>query len=337
MPDRHWSNSLGYRYGFNGQEKDDEITDVAGATNTALFWEYDTRLGRRWNIDPIVKYFESPYSAFGGNPVFMIDPNGDDWYKNEKGRVAWNNTRGNIGDEVSLKGLKGSWTNIGLTYTIITRSYIPKKNDLPLPLRTFAAGIKLTTKVSLTGNYDDNGNFEDFSYTYNRTVGKTGDIDALEGTQTVPGKTNSPEGDEASGTLKNSSLNLETHTTTPSVETMGLKAIGRNVDVNQSININIANNGSLNVSIAHGTYPSVTMTGKGSGEKSVSTLYQYQAQSFMYTHGTRYIPMLIAAHQYAAAIEQSYRSYQFQKNSNSLNAAFKKQNVAKFRGFNAGQ
>jgi hypothetical protein len=38
-----------YRYGFNGQEKVDEISGV-GNHNTALFWEYDTRLGRRWNV-----------------------------------------------------------------------------------------------------------------------------------------------------------------------------------------------------------------------------------------------------------------------------------------------
>jgi hypothetical protein len=37
-----------YRYGFNGQEKDDEVCG-SGNLNTAEFWEYDTRLGRRWN------------------------------------------------------------------------------------------------------------------------------------------------------------------------------------------------------------------------------------------------------------------------------------------------
>ena len=41
----------GYRFGFNGQEKVDEIAG-AGNHTTAEFWEYDTRLGRRWNRDP---------------------------------------------------------------------------------------------------------------------------------------------------------------------------------------------------------------------------------------------------------------------------------------------
>jgi len=67
---------MAYRFGFNGQEKDDEVAGV-GNTMTAEFWEYDARLGRRWNIDPIVKENESGYSTFSSNPIVFIDPNGD--------------------------------------------------------------------------------------------------------------------------------------------------------------------------------------------------------------------------------------------------------------------
>ncbi len=78
MPGRSFSSST-YRYGFNGQEKDDEVT-VSGGMNTALFWEYDTRLGRRWNTDPVFKSSKSPYTCFSDNPIIMIDPDGDDDY-----------------------------------------------------------------------------------------------------------------------------------------------------------------------------------------------------------------------------------------------------------------
>jgi hypothetical protein len=115
-----------------------------------------------------------------------------------------------------------------------------------------------------------------------------------------------------------------------------LRLSGSNVDVNQKMNISISANGALNVSISHGTYPSVMMTGKGNGQKSSMMLYQYQAQSFMLTHGTRYIPILTFVTS-IGALEQGYRSYQFQKNSNALNAGFGRTNKAKFGGFNAGQ
>jgi RHS repeat-associated protein len=60
--------------GFNGQENSDEI--AAGLT-TALYWEYDSRIGRRWNMDPVIKVWESPYLCFGGNPIYLSDPLGD--------------------------------------------------------------------------------------------------------------------------------------------------------------------------------------------------------------------------------------------------------------------
>jgi RHS repeat-associated protein len=65
-----------YGYGFNGQEKDDEISG-AGNSYTAMFWQYDSRLGRRWNLDPKPNHSISQYATFGNNPILFNDPNGD--------------------------------------------------------------------------------------------------------------------------------------------------------------------------------------------------------------------------------------------------------------------
>jgi RHS repeat-associated protein len=72
-----------YRFAFNGQEKDDEVAG-AGNTMTAEFWEYDARLGRRWNLDPKPQISLSDYSCLGNNPLRYIDPKGDDKYKVDK-------------------------------------------------------------------------------------------------------------------------------------------------------------------------------------------------------------------------------------------------------------
>jgi RHS repeat-associated protein len=72
-----------YRYGFQGQERDDEISGI-GNSYTANFWQYDPRLGRRWNIDPVFKSHESPYASIANNPVWLIDPNGADTTINGK-------------------------------------------------------------------------------------------------------------------------------------------------------------------------------------------------------------------------------------------------------------
>ena len=65
------------RYGMNGQERDNEIAGD-GNISTAEHWEYDTRLGRRWNTDPLAGDYAnwSPYAAFGDNPIYYVDPDG---------------------------------------------------------------------------------------------------------------------------------------------------------------------------------------------------------------------------------------------------------------------
>jgi len=67
----------GYRYGFGGQEKDNEIYGD-GASYTAEFWQYDARLGRRWNVEPLASEFPwvSTYATFNNNPINFIDPDG---------------------------------------------------------------------------------------------------------------------------------------------------------------------------------------------------------------------------------------------------------------------
>ncbi len=58
-----------YRYGFQGQEKDDEIKGHGNSINYT-YRMHDTRLGRFFCVDPLVSYFpwNSPY-AFSENKV----------------------------------------------------------------------------------------------------------------------------------------------------------------------------------------------------------------------------------------------------------------------------
>jgi len=78
VAERSWE-KVEYRYGFGTQEKDNEITGINGTHYTAMFWEYDTRLGRRWNVDPLTREQPSfsPYKVFYNNPNFWIDRSGE--------------------------------------------------------------------------------------------------------------------------------------------------------------------------------------------------------------------------------------------------------------------
>ena len=99
MPGRKLSG--GYRYGFNGHEKDNE---VSGEGNHLAFGDYgyDTRSGRRWNIEPnIIKYpNSSSYLVFANNPIIFTDPNGLDWILSTGNKVYW--YAGKYGDTKNL-------------------------------------------------------------------------------------------------------------------------------------------------------------------------------------------------------------------------------------------
>lgn len=65
-----------FRFLFNSQEKDDEISGK-GNSYSAEYWQYDSRLGRRWNLDPKPTVGISDYSAFSNNPIWFNDIKGD--------------------------------------------------------------------------------------------------------------------------------------------------------------------------------------------------------------------------------------------------------------------
>jgi hypothetical protein len=81
-PGRKFAQGNGkYRYSINGQEKEIELNENI---TTAEYWEYDSRIGRRWNVDPVIKPWQSPYSCFSNSPIVRVDPNGDDDYFDAK-------------------------------------------------------------------------------------------------------------------------------------------------------------------------------------------------------------------------------------------------------------
>ncbi len=101
MPGRDY-NAEKYRYGFNGHEM---LNEIYGLGNLLLSenWEYSSRLGRRFETDPVTSPHLSPYACFADNPIWFKDPNGADT------SIA-NNNKGNIivwitesGDEVDYK------------------------------------------------------------------------------------------------------------------------------------------------------------------------------------------------------------------------------------------
>jgi hypothetical protein len=107
MPGRSY-NSAGYRYGYNTQEKDDEISG-SGNHTTAEYWEYDTRLGRRWNLDPVPFNSISRYATNFNNPVLNTDPFGDVGGKYESKRFERQAKKNSDYKDVTRKKIGDRW------------------------------------------------------------------------------------------------------------------------------------------------------------------------------------------------------------------------------------
>jgi hypothetical protein len=108
MVGRSFSSST-YSFGFNTQM---ESPEIAPGHTTAMYWEYDARIGRRWERDPVVKEWESGYACLGNNPILFSD-----WFGDESDPAhGESRTEGGCTDYydaymVNHDGSKGSWVD----------------------------------------------------------------------------------------------------------------------------------------------------------------------------------------------------------------------------------
>ena len=83
--------------------------------NTAEFWEYDTRLGRRWNVDPKGQ-FDSKYVSFGNNPLNGIDYDGAWFWEKSNVRQARKFAKVTGGEFDKWKSEKDGTTKASVTF-----------------------------------------------------------------------------------------------------------------------------------------------------------------------------------------------------------------------------
>lgn len=71
-----WKSDAGaYRYGYNGQEHEDDLTGGDYDFGARI---YDPRLGRWLGVDPVSRLYpsQSPYLGMGANPIYLRDHDG---------------------------------------------------------------------------------------------------------------------------------------------------------------------------------------------------------------------------------------------------------------------
>jgi RHS repeat-associated protein len=116
VPNRH-ANTSDYRYGFQGQERDDELKGEGNSLNYE-FRMHDPRVGRFFAIDPLFKSYPeiSPYAFSENRPIDSGELEGLERYYAADGSKA-----GNVGKSQEVRVLAA-----GTDLKLITQAQNPK-------------------------------------------------------------------------------------------------------------------------------------------------------------------------------------------------------------------
>jgi RHS repeat-associated protein len=124
MPGRTYSANSGYRYGFNGKEKDKSINSGALDFGARI---YDGRIGRWFSVDPMAqeRVSLSPYNFCSNNPISRVDPTGalDEWVEHD-GKMEYDNRVTSQEDATALYGSGATYRANGYSYTSSTGNNI---------------------------------------------------------------------------------------------------------------------------------------------------------------------------------------------------------------------
>ena len=160
MPSRKFTQAnSGYRYGFNGKEKDNSTGEGNLDFGARV---YDGRLGRWLSVDPLQKKYPdvTPYHFCLDNPILFIDPDGKDVIiKDQSGnKVA---VFKNDGTVVITKGMENS---AALHSYQAARTYLSKSSSSlqKIEKSTRVLTIQITSgKVAGIGTFTAAANYVD--------------------------------------------------------------------------------------------------------------------------------------------------------------------------------
>jgi len=143
MPGRNFSSDK-YRYGFQGQEKDDEIK---GSGNSYDFGArlYDSRLGRWLAVDPLAAKYPSlsAYSFVRNCPILCYDPDG-------KVIVTSFTTKNNKGVKVEL-GIHGNRGGKDVVVKVLNKDQISEElYELIMSMSRTEVGLKESRRAHIS-------------------------------------------------------------------------------------------------------------------------------------------------------------------------------------------
>lgn len=106
-----------YRFGFNGQEKDDEVTGVTGSHLNFKFRMYDSRIARFFAVDPLAPSYPelTPYQFASNTPIWAEELEGLEANYTNEGSTQSTSTDGGPTNTVSGPITSGFANDLGYT------------------------------------------------------------------------------------------------------------------------------------------------------------------------------------------------------------------------------
>jgi RHS repeat-associated protein len=155
MPGRNFSSSS-YRYGFNGQEKDDEIKGVTGSSLEFKYRIYDSRIGKFLSVDPLSPDYPwyTPYQFAGNTPVWAYDLEGL-----EPGYTSWPSpgTNSAAGVPHTLQGITDGYGDVfvrkyGFSVKLSKVTAKEAMMDLAKHFSSYTTGVSYFEKINGDAN-----------------------------------------------------------------------------------------------------------------------------------------------------------------------------------------
>jgi RHS repeat-associated protein len=144
-----------YRYGFNGQQKDEEIKGQGNSLNFGARM-HDSRLGRWLSLDPMKAKFpsQSTYDFAINNPILLIDKEGKE--PNKAQATGLNSliqilTDNNIQGLSDLSVLYGGWGS-RQTAPVVPERYLYSEKWGWIDMRHFASAAAASDMIYATGH-----------------------------------------------------------------------------------------------------------------------------------------------------------------------------------------
>jgi len=175
-PGRKFSAGSGYRYEFNGKEKDTEVMGEGNFQDYGMRM-YNTRLGSFISVDPLTKKFPmlTPFQFASNTPIWATDLDGLEAYYSQDGVKRWQ-----YGTSTEIRVVNNSFVNANTTSKSVPPASLNANSVTLANYCTNVTDVTKGSKLETWANNNRNCNLAATAQMKDAGVTTTGRTDAIQ-------------------------------------------------------------------------------------------------------------------------------------------------------------